>query len=83
MTHFKLSYDAPSDTLYLDWAEPSADQDSTSIVPGVLARVNRHTNAVETLEIIDFLARSRSTEGFDLPIVGMLSLDTKAGPFTV
>lgn len=72
--HFKLSYDQPSDTLYLDWAEPNADQDSSSIEQGVLARVNIQTGDVETLEILNFVARFGADQPLDLPIEGSLRL---------
>ena len=70
--HFKLSYDSPSDTLYLDLSDPYEQQDSTSIAKGVLARINPKTNAVETLEVRDFVARFGSDQLLDLPIKGSL-----------
>lgn len=72
--HLKLSYDKPSDTLYLDWSEPNGDQDSSSIQEGVLARVNPVTKAVETLEILNFVARFGADKLLDLPIEGSLKL---------
>jgi len=68
--HLKLSYDAPSDTLYLDWSEPSAQQDSRSIAKGVLARINPKTSAVETLEVLNFVARFSSDKLLDVPLDG-------------
>ncbi len=72
--HLKLSYDKPSDTLYLDWAEPTSQQDSRSIDVGVLARVNPKTQSVETLEILNFVARFGAEKLLNLPIEGSLTL---------
>ncbi len=72
--HLLISYDQPSDTLYVDWSEPNESQDSRSIEPGVLARINPKTHAVETLEILNFLARFGSEKSLDLPIQGSLTL---------
>lgn len=72
--HLKLSYDPPSDTLYIDWSTPYADQDSSSIQDGVLARVNPKTRSIETLEILNFVARFAADKLLDLPIEGSLKL---------
>jgi hypothetical protein len=69
-----ISYDPPSDTLFVDWGEPNAEQDSRSIEPGVLARINPKTQAIETIEILNFLARFGSEKSLDLPIEGSLRL---------
>ena len=66
----KISYDAPSDTLYLDLSAPIECQESTSIANGVLARLNPATGGVESLEILDFVARFGGDVGLELPIEG-------------
>lgn len=70
--HLKISYDGPSDTLLLDFAEPYEEQDSQSIATGVLARLNPATGAIETLEVLDFVARFGADNLLDLPIEGSL-----------
>jgi len=75
--HLKLSYYAPSDTLYLDWAEPNGEQASRSIAKGVLARVNPKTSAVETLEVLNFVARFSSDKLLDIPLEGSAVGETR------
>jgi thiaminase len=72
--NIKLSYDKDSDTLYIDWCETYPEQDSKTIAQGVLARVNPTTNAVESLEVLDFESRFRAEGMLELPIIGTLQL---------
>ena len=72
--NIRLSYDKASDTLYIDWCDTHSEQDSRTIAAGVLARVNPQTNAVESLEVLDFEARFRAEGKLELPIIGTLQL---------
>jgi uncharacterized protein YuzE len=72
--NLKITYDPPSDTLYMDLAEPYEGQDSRSLAKGVLARLNPDTNAVETLEILNFKSRVASEGTAVLPIQGVFVL---------
>jgi hypothetical protein len=66
--HLKLAYDEPSDTLYLDWAEPHENQDSRSISKDVLARFSVESGKLETLEVMNFTARFTSDVPLDVPL---------------
>jgi len=52
-----LSYDAEGDILYLESVQPYAEQGSTEIGDGIVARLNPQGRAIESLEILGFSRR--------------------------
>ena len=53
-----IHYDAVGDILYVDKVKPYAQQDSTELDFGVVARLNPTTREVENLEILFFKQRA-------------------------
>ena len=53
----RLSYDTEADILYLESVQPYAEQQSTEISDGVIARLNPGNRAIEALEILGFSRR--------------------------
>ena len=53
----RLSYDAEGDILYVESVQPYAEQRSTEIGDGVVARLNPGDRAIEGLEILGFSRR--------------------------
>lgn len=76
----RIQYDKSSDTLHMDWCDPYAAQDSRSLEPGVLARINPVTQRVENLEFLDFEARFGGREGVELSLIGSLELTLTQAP---
>ena len=56
----RLSYDAEGDILYLESVQPYAEQRSTELGDGVIARLNPGDRAIEGLEILGFSRRFRA-----------------------
>jgi hypothetical protein len=63
-----FEYDRIGDILYISKCPAYAEQDSTEIGSGLVARLNPTTQAVENLEILWFSRRMQQGELFELPI---------------
>jgi hypothetical protein len=64
-----FEYDRVGDILYINKCPVYAEQASTEISSGVIARLNPTSQAVENLEILWFSRRMQQGESFELPIV--------------
>jgi hypothetical protein len=64
-----FEYDRIGDILYINKCPVYAEQASTEISSGVIARLNPVSQAVENLEILWFSRRMQQGESLELPIV--------------
>ena len=71
-----LRYDQVGDILYIDQVPPYAEQDSEEFDNAIVVRLHPTTGEIENLEILFHLARLRSGETVELPVVGFLKLAT-------
>lgn len=53
-TPLKFDYDDIGDILYIEKVPPSADQDAVQLAYNIVARTNRQTHAVESVEVLFF-----------------------------
>jgi hypothetical protein len=63
-----FEYDRLGDILYLSKCPVYPEQTSTELTPGIVARLNPTTQAVENLEILWFSKRMQQDQTFELPI---------------
>lgn len=63
-----FEYDPPTDTLFVHFVQPYAEQWIESVSDEVTVRLNPQTRAVETIEIGDYLARLQAGEAVEVPV---------------
>jgi hypothetical protein len=63
-----FEYDLVGDILYINKCPVYAEQESSEISAGVVARLNPKSQAIESLEILWFSRRMQQGEVFELPI---------------
>jgi hypothetical protein len=73
-----FEYDRIGDILYINKCSVYAEQTSTEISAGVIARLNPVSQSVENLEILWFSRRMQQGESLELPIAVDWQLATAA-----
>jgi hypothetical protein len=73
-----FEYDRIGDILYINKCPVYAEQTSTEISAGVIARLNPVSQSVENLEILWFSRRMQQGESLELPIAVDWHLATAA-----
>ncbi len=63
-----FEYDRVGDILYINKCPVYAEQESSEISSGVVARLNPKSQAIESIEILWFSRRMQQGEAFELPI---------------
>lgn len=63
----RLSYDAETDILYVDFVERHQGQVTRFVNEGLLAEVNAGSGAVEGFEVWDFRRRASEGDGIEVP----------------
>lgn len=73
-SHMSVKYDEISDTLYIDACPRYREQESDEIAPGVVARFNPTSGAIESIDLMFFRERFDEGKEIDLPV----SVDMRA-----
>ena len=63
-----FQYDREGDILYINKCAPYADLESEEIGDGVIARLNRATGEIESLEVLFFSTRLLRSDLLELPV---------------
>lgn len=74
-----FKYDREADILHIDKCPPHAEQESEELPGEVIARLNRNTDEVESLEVLFFSTRLLRTNLFELPVNAVLRLASTSG----
>ena len=69
-----FKYDREADILHIDKGEPYAERESQELPGEIIARLNRKTGEVESLEVLFFSTRLLRTDLFELPVTADLRL---------
>jgi uncharacterized protein YuzE len=68
-TKLTFKYDRTADILYIDKIAPYTEQDTEELGDDVVARLNRATGEIESVEVLFFSTRLLRQDLFELPIV--------------
>lgn len=70
-----VEYDRIGDILYLGKIAPYAEQETTELDYGIVARLNPRTGEVENLEVLFFSTRMADGQTLRLPVMAEFALN--------